>query len=142
MQNKKPKSGYTLIEVLIAVILVGLAIASLVAANSAFTKANGEGTNLTTAVFLTEQMKERTVLFEYAALPSLDERVFSPPIGIDGQSLTSLTAFSQKVIVENVDPADFGQVVDDGSSSFLRVTVTVFLNSRQLNSASWIRAQY
>ena len=45
------KQGFTLIEVLVAVVLIGLAIASLVAANSSFTRANGAGVNLSTAEF-------------------------------------------------------------------------------------------
>ncbi|GAG79224.1 unnamed protein product [marine sediment metagenome] len=35
--NRQLNSGFSLIEVLIAIMLVGLAIASLVAANGAFT---------------------------------------------------------------------------------------------------------
>ena len=60
MRNIKYNNGFTLIEVMIAIILVGLAIASLVGANSAFTQANGAGTELSTAEFLLEQIKELT----------------------------------------------------------------------------------
>ena len=56
------KNGFSLIEVLIAIILTGLAIASLLAANGVFTKAHGAGVNLSTAEFLIEQIKERTAL--------------------------------------------------------------------------------
>ena len=56
------KSGFSLIEVLFAIILVGIAIAAMVAANISFTKASAAGTDLSTAEFLIEQIKELTTL--------------------------------------------------------------------------------
>jgi len=156
------KSAFTFIEVLIAIILVGLAIASLVAANSSFTKANSAGTDLSTAEFLIEQIKELTVLLpvvdpqtgtdffgleepglvNYDDLDDFDGASFSPPISADGNNLDDLAAFSQQITVENVDAANFENVVPDHSSPFVRLTVKVFLNSREISSSSWIRAQY
>jgi len=157
------KRGFSLVEVLIAVILVGLAIASLVAANSSFTKANSVGTDLSTAEFLIEQIRELTTLLpvidpndgtsifgpeagetlaNYDDLDDFDGASFSPPIGADREVLNDFAAFSQQITVENVDPGDFEQVVSNHSSSFVRVTVKVLLNSRQMSSTSWIRASY
>ncbi len=136
------ENAFSLIEVLIAIILVGLAIASLVAANSAFTKANSAGTNLSTAEFLLEQIRELTVMTGYDDLDDFDGASFSPPISADGNDLDDLAAFSQQITVENLSAANFEQVVPDHSSDFVRVTVKVFLNSREISSASWIRAGY
>ena len=58
IRDTRYEGGFSLIEVLIAILLVGLAIASLVTANSAFTKANSAGTELSTAEFLIEQIRE------------------------------------------------------------------------------------
>ena len=136
------KSGFTLVEVLIAVILVGLAIASLVAANISFTKANGAGTDLSTAEFIVEQIRELIVMTDYADLHTFDDTTFSPPINADGEVLTDFAAFSQQITVENVSDTNFENVVSDYSSNFVRVTVEVLLNSKQICSASWIRAEY
>ena len=156
------KSAFTFIEVLIAIILVGLAIVSLVAANSSFTKANGAATDLSTAEFFIEQMRELTVLLpvidpqtgtdlfgpeetglaNYDDLDDFDGASFSPPIGADGETLNGFAAFSQQITVENVNPANFQEVIGDHNSAFVRVTVKVFLNSREISSSSWIRAQY
>lgn len=136
------RSGFTLVEVLIAVALIGLAIASLLMANISFTKANSVGMDLSTAEFLIEQIRERTTLVAYNNLYSFDNASFSPPIDSNGEVLSDFAAFSQQVTVENVSPADFEQVVSDYSSSFVRVTVKVLLNSGEISSASWIRAQY
>jgi prepilin-type N-terminal cleavage/methylation domain-containing protein len=137
------KHGFSLIEVLIAILLVGLAIAALVVANGSFTKANAAATDLSTAEFLIEQIRERTISVNYGDLDDLehfDGIVFSPPISADGESLDNFAAFSQQITVENVSDANFEQVVAD--SNFVRVTVNVFLNSKEISSASWLRAKY
>lgn len=154
--------GFSLIEVLIAIILVGLAIVSLVTANIAFTKANATGADMSTAEFLVEQIRELTALLpvvdpqtdtstfgpeeanleDYDDLDDFDGAGFSPPISADRDVLNNFAAFSQQITVENVNAANFEQVVGDHSSSFVRVTVKVFLNSQQISSAAWIRARY
>lgn len=160
------EGGFSLIESLFAIMLVGLAVASLLAANSAFTKANGTGTDLSTAEFLVEQIRELTALLPvvepgtpddavdtfgpetgetlatYDDLNDFDDKVFSPPIDAGRNSLSDLSAFTQQVTIENVNASNFEQVVADHGSSFIRVTVKVFLNSKEISSASWLRARY
>jgi prepilin-type N-terminal cleavage/methylation domain-containing protein len=168
MRNTKYKSGFSLIEVLIAILLIGLAVASLMAANSAFTKANGAGTDLSTAEFIAEQIRELTALLpvvepgtpenvddvfgpelpdettlaSYDDLNDFDDKSFSPPINANRIALNDLAAYSQQVTVENVDKSNFEQVVADHGSSFVRVTVRVYLNSKEITSANWLRARY
>jgi len=142
MRDAGYKNGFSLIEVLIAIMLVGLAIVSLVTANSAFTKANGAGIELSTAEFLIEQIRERTVLVDYADLYAFDDESFCPPQNANGDVLDELAAFSQQITVENVSASDFEQVEIDHSSDFVRVSVKVFLNSREISSARWLRARY
>ena len=156
------QNAFSLIEVLIAIILIGLAIASLLAANSSFTKANGAGADLSTAEFLAEQIRELTTLLpvvdpetgistfgpeeagltDYDDLDDFDGTGFSPPISADRTVLNDFAAFSQLITVQNVNPANLEQVVADHSSYFVRVTVRVLLNSKEITSASWIRARY
>jgi len=149
--------------VLIAVLLVGLAIASLVASNSAFTKANGAGTDLSTAEFLVEQIRELTALLPvidpgstiwtfgpevgetlatYDDSDDFDGTSFSPPINANRLPLNDLAAYSQQITVENVNTSNFEQVVADTTSPFVRVTVRVYLNSKEISSTSWLRARY
>jgi len=163
MRNTKYESGFSLVEVLIAVLLIGIAVASLVASNSAFTKANSAGTDLSTAEFLVEQIRELTALLPvidpgstvwtfgpesgetlatYDDLDDFDGTSFSPPINANRSPLNDLAAYSQQVTVENVSTSNFEQVVSDTSSSFVRVTVRIYLNSKEISSASWLRARY
>jgi type II secretory pathway pseudopilin PulG len=133
--------GFSLIEALIAILLVGLAIASLVVASGSFTKSNSASTELSTAEFLIEQIRERSMSVGYEDLLGLghfDGVVFSPPIGANGESLNNFTAFGEQITIEHVSDANFGQVVAD--SNFVRVTVKVFLNSKEISSLSWLRA--
>ena len=163
MKNKNYKNGFSIIEVLIAILLVGLAIASLVAANSAFTQANGAGVDLSTAEFLLEQIKELTAMLpvvdpntglttfgpetgetlaNYDDLDDFDDETFSPPIDTHRNTLSNFTTFSQQVTVENVNPTDFETVVNDHSSPFVRITVKVFQGSTEVTSSCWLRARY
>lgn len=159
----KYKNGLSLIEVLFAVLLVGLAIASLMAANGAFTKVNGAGTDQSTAEFLIGQIRELTALLPvidpqdllatfghetgetlatYDDLDDFDGANYSPPIDAERVVLNQFSAFSQQITVENVSASNFEQVVADHSTYFIRVTVRVYLNSKQISSTSWLRARY
>lgn len=163
MRKEGYNHGFSLIEVLIAIMLVGLAVASLMAANGAFTQANGAGTDLSTAEFLIEQIRELTALLPvvdpesetstfgpeggealatYDDLDDFDNASFSPPINSERTALPEVGAFTQQVTVENVNASNFQQVVGDHTSNFVRVTVKVFLNSREISSARWLRARY
>ncbi len=162
MKTARHNNGFTLVEVLIAVILVGLAIAALLVANKSFTIANACGADMSTAEFLGEQMRELTALLpvidpetgtatfgpeeaslaNYDDLDDFDAATFSPPIDANRSVLNDFAGFSQQVTVENVNASNFEQAVADHSSSFVRVKVTVLLNGREISAVSWIRAQY
>jgi prepilin-type N-terminal cleavage/methylation domain-containing protein len=157
--------AFTLVEVLIATVLVGLALAALVAANSSLTIANDAGSDLSTAEFLIEQIREMTTmlpvaepntvtwsvlgpetgetLLTYDDVDDFDNAVFMPPINANRSTLNPYATFSQQVTVRKVNPTDFTEVVPDGdASNFIRITVTVSQNGRPLSSTSWVRARY
>lgn len=161
------KTGFSLIEVLVALVLVGIAIASLVAGSISFTKVTGTDVELTTAEFLIEQIRELTILLpvidpetgtdtfgpepDEAALSDYDDlddfdnfdtAVFPAPIDAERNPLEHFSAYSQQITVENVSPSNFEQPVGDHYSSFVRITVKILLNSEEILSTDWIRAQY
>jgi hypothetical protein len=155
-------NGFSLVEALFAILLVGLAIASLVGANAAFTRANGAGADLSTAEFLLEQIKELTAtlpvidpetptapfgpeeasLADYDDLDDFDGASFSPPISADKTTLTDFAAFTQQITVVNVSASNFELEADDHTTAFVRVTAKVLMNSTEISSSSWIRADY
>jgi prepilin-type N-terminal cleavage/methylation domain-containing protein len=162
MIASKCQHGFSMIEVLMSTILVGLSIAALVAASNSFTMANGAGADLSTAEFLIEQIRELTATLavidpqsgtavfgpeetgvaNYDDVDDFNGATYSPPIGFNRTVLSDLAGFSQHIVVQNVSQANFNTVVANHSSNFVRVTVTVSLNNRQISSASWIRARY
>ncbi len=169
MKNQTPKinhqkstRGFSLIEILIATLLVGLSITAMVVASNSFTMANGAGADLSTAEFLVEQIREMTAMMAvidpetktatfgpeegslaaYDDVDDLNGATFSPPVGSDRGVLNDLAAYSQHVVVQNVSQTNFNTVVTNHSSKFVRITVTISLNGRPITSASWLRTQY
>jgi len=162
IEPTRREKGFSLIEVLIATVLVGLAIAALLAANSSFTMANDAGSDLSTAEFLIEQIRELTAMLPvvdpetetatfgpeepnvatYDDLDDFDGANFAPPIDGTRTALLSYPTFRQQIVVANLYPSNFDQVVADHDSAFVRVTVTVYQNNLQVSTASWVRARY
>jgi type II secretory pathway pseudopilin PulG len=169
MRGAKRQKGFSFVEILISIILVGLSITALVVASNSFTMANGAGADLSTAEFLIEQIRELTTLLPVADpattvwnslgteggessvalyndvddFDGFDSTSLGAPIDANRSTLAELAAFSQVVTVAKVNQADFDQVVaDTNGSPFARVTVVVSLNGREISSASWIRANY
>jgi len=170
INNRTSIGGFSLIEVLIATVLVGMAIAALVAANGSFSMANVAGADLSTAEFLVEQIRELTTMLpvaepgattwtvlgletgeSFANLITLDDvddwNAFNSaslggPINAQRTPLTSLAAFSQQVTVQKINPSNFDLLDTTGNSDFVRITVNIVENGRPVSSASWIRARY
>ncbi|HOT73939.1 MAG TPA: prepilin-type N-terminal cleavage/methylation domain-containing protein [Anaerohalosphaeraceae bacterium] len=138
-RSNRRRRGFTLVEVLVAVLLVGLAIASLVATSGAFTIKNGAAVDLSTAEFLIEEIRERTAMMGFDELAAMKEASYCPPIDVNGEQLEDFGVFGQQVRVECVGGADLDEITE--SSDFVRVTVTITKNGRPISSASWIRAK-
>jgi len=138
-RSNRCRMGFTLVEVLVAVLLVGLAIASLVATSGAFTIKNGAAVDLSTAEFLIEEIRERTAMMGFDELAAMKEASYCPPIDVNGEQLEDFGVFGQQVRVECVGGADLDEITE--SSDFVRVTVTITKNGRPISSASWIRAK-
>ena len=137
--KRYPKTGFTLLETLFAVMLVGLAIVSLVAASGAFTMANGAGLDLSTAEFLTEEIREKTTPMAFDDLAALNGQSYSPPVDLAGAALPEFAAFTQQVSVQTVSAANLNSL--EAGSDFARVTVTILKNGSPVSSADWIRTR-
>ncbi len=156
--------GFTLVEILMAVVIIGIAIAALVGANGAFTQVNGAAVSLSTAEFLIEEIRELTTMLPvvdpesgidtfgpesdettvaaYDDLDDFDNASFCPPVDVSATALTGFGSFTQQVTVENVDPSSLETPVADHTSDFVRITVVIVQNNRPISSASWIRTRY
>ena len=141
MNGPRCRKGFSLVEILISIILVGLSITALVIASNSFTQANAAGADISTAEFLVEQIRERTAMMSFAEVAAMSDPPYTPPIDAHRNPLTALATFSQQVVVAYVNRTDFSTTAVS-PTDFVRVTVTVALNGRPISSASWIRARY
>ena len=157
------RKAFTIIEAMIATIIIGIAFTALIASSRAYTQTNGAGIEISTAEFLIENIREmtaplaviepetgdttfgaesgETAVSLYDDIDDFDGGSFSPPVDINGISLSALSAYTQQVTVQNINANDFSAVVSDHASDFVRITVTILINDRQISSASWIRAK-
>lgn len=161
--KRTPAKGFTLLEALFAAMLIGLAIAALVGTSGAFTMKNGIGVDISTGEFLIEEIREltatlpvidpqtgedtwgvesgETAVSAYDDLDDFDGRSFCPPVDLSGAPLADFSAFTQQITVENVNASVLYDEEPDHTTDFVRVTVTILKNNRQVSSASWIRAR-
>ncbi len=155
------KKGFTLIEILIVVVLLGMAMTAIVASNVAFTQATAQAAQLSTAEFLIEQIRELTTLLPmrdpntgagfgpeagetgvalYDDVDDFNGMVFNPVIDCQRRQLAGFSGYSQAVTVESVSANNFQQPVADPNSPFVRVTVRILYQNNEITKASWIRS--
>jgi prepilin-type N-terminal cleavage/methylation domain-containing protein len=161
---KKNRSGFTLIEALMATMLIGIAVSALLIATVSQTQANAYGIDTSTAEFLVEEIRcmmmplevldpetgidvfgaeiDEVSVADYDDLDDFDEVTFNPPIDVSGAVLNDFSMYSQIVTVENVDPADLTSVVADHASLIVRVSVSIEMNGKEITSGNWIRARF
>ena len=142
MKKTNSKRGFTIIEALMASVLIAIAISALIAANTAMSNVNAAGANLSTAEYLLQQVRERTETTGYQYLRNMyNDKVYSPPVDEDGDELTAFNAYSQHIGVAYVANDNFDETVDE-DEGFLKITAEVRYNGEPITSSSWIRAEY
>ncbi|MFA6185781.1 MAG: type II secretion system protein [Phycisphaerae bacterium] len=144
MLQKIKNNGFTLIEILVAVVLLGIAIAAIVGSNAAFSLQTSQAGELSTAEFLIEQIRELTALMpvndpNQVSIYGFDGDTFNPPIDGQRRPLANFSAYSQVVTVDYVNATNFQQIVADNSSDFVRITVKILYNGSEISQAKWIR---
>ena len=153
------RGGFTLIEIMIAVVLLGMAIAAIVGSAGTFSVSSFTGADITTAEFLVSQINtittilpitdpetttttfgpEEASLAAYDDIDDFDNASFNPPIDSQRQSLTDFSRFTQQIIVQNINPGNLSQAIGDHGSDFVRITVTILADGSEITSTSWLR---
>ena len=160
------RAGFTLIEAAITTVIIGVGCLAMLQLLAAGTVANGESTELTTAMNLAGNIREcltgvsfsdppptaddtwgveadETALAGYDDLDDFDGKTFSPPIDANRTSLGLYTGWSQSVTVESVRPENLTQTMphltlEPQLRPTSRVTVTVRRNGEAVYTKSWI----
>ena len=140
---RRRRGGFTLIESAIVMAIVGLGCVGMLQLLAAGTMANGDATEMTTALMLANNIREATQTssnFSFTSpsnpthwgredgetttnpaawddLDDFDGATFNPPIDARRQSLATYTTWTQSVTVESVDPNRIWSVMSHGSLS-------------------------
>jgi type II secretory pathway pseudopilin PulG len=153
--------GFTLAEVLIAVVLVGLGVAALMVAAQSSTQVNAAGWDLTQATYIAQEIREWTLKLPFSDpdpadagnppgpdgtnpqifvddLDDLMDVTYGPPRNGVGQAISDLGNWSELIHLDWKDPDDLCTTVVPGSSDVIRVAVTVSHNGGEVLTTGWL----
>lgn len=139
------RGGFTLIEVVVATILVGLALTAMIVSVGSNTRVNDAGTKLTQAAFLAQEIHEWTLTLPFNDLAQLKNDpplTYCPPRDGQGYAITDLPAWRQTITLTWRDPNDLDQTVTPGPTDIIYVNVDVAVDVRHqttlIVSSGWL----
>jgi type II secretory pathway pseudopilin PulG len=134
--------GFTLIEAAIVTAIVGIGIVGLLELLAAGSMANINSKQLTTAVFLANNVNEMMQGQDYDALKaSFDNKTYKPPKDGRGADLVGFDSWQQIVDVSYVLPQRLTTVVPDSQvEPTSRVTVKIMANDEIIYQTQWVVA--
>ncbi|MCK5114847.1 MAG: prepilin-type N-terminal cleavage/methylation domain-containing protein [Phycisphaerae bacterium] len=157
------RRGFTLAEVLMATVVLGVGMAAIMGALRAGTQVNSGASDMSRAVLLGQELRERIGQLPFSDpdagqagnSPGLDEssilladdmddydgQVFSPPISSMGDSMTDLSTWSQAVDISWKNDNNIAATVGDGSSNTAYVKITIRNNNEVVLTTGWIVSQ-
>ena len=138
--TRRPRRGFTLIEAAIVTAIVGIGIVGLLQLLAAGSMANADSTELTTAVYLANNIDEKMQGTSYATVKSTyDGHTYDPPIDGAGVNLSGFSGWKQVVTVKYVNHDLITSVVPDSQvEPTCRVTVSVLHNGYAVYTAKWL----
>ena len=162
-RSRKRNHAFTLVEVAIACVIIGIAFAALMTMLNSGTRAQAVSSKTTDAIFLSESIREWTLLLPFTDPDSgdadnppgpdgsdpvnfvddLDDMktvTFSPPRDGGGNTLSDMTKWSQAVTITWRDPTNPAVVVADGASDLVYVEVEVAHDDTPILTKGWLVA--
>ena len=138
--------------------IIGFGVVGMVQLLAAGTVSNSEGTELTTAVNLANNIREISLgmnyndpeqptvwstkeadVTSYDDVFDLDGATFSPPLDVRRLPISNYTNWAQQVVVETVDPDQIASARPKNVTwPTARVTVTITRNGTPVHTASWL----
>jgi prepilin-type N-terminal cleavage/methylation domain-containing protein len=142
------RRGFTLIEAAIVTAIVGIGVVALLQLLAAGSMANIQSSELTTAVFLANNIDEMMQGASYDTLKSTyDDKVYGGSAGSyvkdgRGSDLTSFGGWKQSINVQYVQIDKLSLPVPDGQvEDACKVSVDIFHNNQVIYGTSWIVAR-
>ncbi len=147
---RRNSAGFTFIDVMIAVVIVGVAVAAVVQSMASGTQANGQATQLSVALNLARNVHEYAVSQPMSKLGDMDKKDYCPVIDSAGNPLNDLPGWTQSVRIYKVDAGSLQSSVDLSTPTttgyqLRRVVVKVQFRgpngSGTVHTASWLIAK-
>ncbi len=153
--------GFTLIEVVVATVLVGLALVAMMTSVGSNTRVNDAGTKLTQGTFLAQEIREWTLSLPFRDqdagdlgnqpgqdgsdpqiwvddLDDLMDVTYCPPRDGQGYAISTLPSWSQTISMTWRDPDDLGSIVSAGTSEVIYVNVDIKHRNKFIVGSGWI----
>ena len=145
-------------EASIVTVIIGVGVTAMLQLLAAGTVANSEGTELTTAINLANNVREISLGLAYrdpqtptqwstkeSSVTAYDDVIdlngcaFSPPLDARRLPITDYSNWSQNVVVQTVAEDQVNSTRPNSTASpTARVAVTITHNSRQVYQTSWL----
>ena len=163
-RTKRTRGGFTLVEIVVATVLIGLAMAAMMVSVASNTRVNDAGTKLTQASFLAQEIREWTLTLPFRDqdpgdqgnppgsdgtspqtwvddLDDLMDVTYCPPRDGQGYAISSLPEWSQTITLTWRDPNDLTTTVTAGTSDVIYVNVDVKYVNKLITSSGWLVAR-
>jgi prepilin-type N-terminal cleavage/methylation domain-containing protein len=133
-RRTRAKRGFTLAEVLISAVLLGLAFLALVAAYGHDAVQTQRSEEITRATFLADEIRDKALQMTFANVLALSGQTYSPAILSTGEAQDQ-TQWSQSLSVSRVSESDLN--VTNSSGKAARLTVDVKSSGKHVVSQTY-----
>ena len=132
------RGGFTLIEALIASVIVGLGVTAVLMASKSGTQVNAEARDVTRAIYLGQEIREWMVKKSYQDIADLSDVTYKPPKDASGQEISGMTDWSQKITLSLRDSDEITEDDDDEESDMIYVEVEILYGSQSVLTTGWL----
>lgn len=140
-RHQGDRTGFTLVESLMTIFLLGIGLAAVLGAVNLGIRYSGEGAKLTQAVFLAQEIRERTLGMDFLDVVNLDGTTYGPPINSHGEAITGMSGWSQSIHTSYRSENDPGTELASGASDLVFVQVQVTHNGNVCLTTGWLVAR-
>ncbi|MDY7011238.1 MAG: prepilin-type N-terminal cleavage/methylation domain-containing protein [Planctomycetota bacterium] len=161
-RKQADRSGFTLIEALIASFIVGVGVSAIMVATKSNTRVNANAREITNAINLSQEIREWTLKLPFVDpetpdnppgpdgaedpqtvgnIDDLDDLMgvtYSPPRDGTGQALSDMTGWSQQITLTWRNPDNLSEILTDGASEMIYVEVMVSSGSQPVLTTGWL----
>lgn len=160
--RKNRQEGFTLVEILVAVVVVGIGVTAALYGMGTSMITSDAGRDVLIAGVLADYFRQysdglyfsdpedddnfgpedgETVFADFDDVDDLDGLTLSPPISASGAELTSFEEWSQQVTVKALNPVTFIAFAIPMPTPMVRIEVEVYNGTRLIQTYKWIRTK-